>query len=85
MQRALVLYRALAKKQAVLRLTKVFGLFNRDSKCISINSPNKIRYLKNNSIKLFCVNDDSRATDADRKVFKSFFENKFSEKSIYEE
>ena len=80
-----ILYRALANNQAVMRLTKPFGIFTRDSKCIAVNSPKKIRYLKNKSIKLFCINDDSKATQSDRQVFKDFLEQKFWNKSIYEE
>ena len=85
MQRAIILYRALATNQAIMRLTRFLGVFARDSKCVSINSPRKLRYLKNKSIKMFCINDDSRATYKERDLFKSFLNNKFSQKSIYEE
>lgn len=84
-QRAIILYRALANNQAVMRLTKPFGILTRDSKCIAVHSPKKIRYLKNKSIKLFCINDDNKATQSDRQVFKDFLEQKFWNKSIYEE
>lgn len=84
-QRAIILYNALAKSKAQLRLTKKWGLFSRDSKCISLNSPKKLRYLNNKSIKLFCLNDDIKATEEKRKIFENFLEQKFSNKSIYEE
>ena len=84
-QRAIILYRAIATKQAVMKLTKVFGICNTDSKCVAMNKPNKIKDLNNNSIKLFCINDDNRATMDDRKQFRQFLKQKFLDKSIYEE
>jgi len=84
LQRAIILYRAIAKKEAVLRLIKPFNLFSRDSKCIAMNCPKKLKYLSYKPIKLFCINDDSRATDNDRKQIKEFLEHKFSEKSSCE-
>lgn len=83
-QRAIVLYFALAKNKAILRLTKKFNLFSRDSKCISLNCPKKLKYLDNKAIKLFCINDDIKATDDNRKQIKEFLENKFSEKCSFE-
>lgn len=83
-QRAIILYRALAKNDAKMRLTKLFNIINRDSKCIALTKPKKIKYLNNKSIKLFCINDDSHATKDERMQFKKFLENKFPSKSIYE-
>lgn len=83
-QRAIILYRAIAKKQAVMRLTKFLGVFNRDSKCIALNSPQKLKYLNKRTIKLFCFNDDINASIEDRLKFKSFLEKKYPNKSICE-
>ena len=42
------------------------------------------RMLEKDSVKLFCVNDDEIATDADRAKFKEIIQEMFPDKSQFE-
>lgn len=98
-QRSLVLYHALARKQATLRcvtrfnklrnpwqrLRAVFGAgCGSDSRCIPMIIPDLESVIEKYAPSLFCLNDDARMTDEDRLRVRAFLEKRFPEKSAFE-
>lgn len=99
-QRVLVLYYALAKGKAQMRIMGRYnkemrlaekvryalqGVYHYDARCISVGGEKGIQYYINryNPI-LFCINDNEKASEADRIAVREFLERRFPEKSSFE-
>lgn len=97
--RSAVLYFALAQDLAVLRSVSRFnGAENflqyfkallgtrciADSRCIPAYTPDPGSVLEKYAPSLFCLNDDARMTDADRRRIRRFLQERFPEKSSFE-
>lgn len=98
-QRSLVLYDALAQGRATLRevtrynklgsfgerFRAAFGFgCGSDSRCIPAYTPDPGSVLEKYAPSLFCLNDDARMTDADRRRIRRFLQERFPEKSSFE-
>ena len=61
------------------------GVYHYDARCISVGGKKEIQYYINryNPV-LFCVNDNEKASEADRIAVREFLERRFPEKSSFE-
>lgn len=98
-QRSLVLYDALARGRATLRevtrFNRVHGPLQHlraawgsgcasDSRCIPVSTPRLDEVLEKYAPSLFCLNDDARITDDDRRRMREFLSVRFPERSSFE-
>lgn len=83
-QRVLAYYQAIDEKNAILKIQPSVPCPNVDSMFFRLNDKDIEACLKVYRPKLFCVNDNEKATDTDREKIKKFYQKLFSCKSNFE-
>lgn len=88
MQRTVVAYYMIYKKQAILKPTIknwFVSIWDKtsESECYDLKD-NKINKIIKSKSKLMCINDCRKTTDRNRKVIKEFLDKKFPNKSEFE-
>ena len=83
-QRILLLYQALAEKKAILKFQKSKKYLRQDSMFFRLGRKDIAKELKTYQPKLFCINDNEKATDIDRQNIKKLYQKLFPYPSRFE-
>ena len=83
-QRILIFYQALDEKKAILKLQPTNIRRNIDSMLFRLGREDIKECLFHYKPKLFCINDNEKTTDKDRKQIKKLYQELFPDKSSFE-